>query len=152
MIGDNSDCIRGVKGLKDDKLISLFPEIKERVVTLDDIINSAKKQQEERISSKKKPLIILDNIINQVTLGPQGNRLYEINERLVNLRNPMMTKDGIEALNELIDGTLDNSGRELKNVFKMMRTDGLNRVMGESRFDDFLTPFKLLINREKNLN
>lgn len=151
MVGDRSDSIKGIKGLGEDTLIKLFPEIKERVLTIDEVIELAKQQQTERITLKKKPLKVLDNIINKVTDGVQKEKIYEINERLVNLNKPMLTDNGLEELESLVDGTLNESGRDLKNVLKMMKRDGLDRVFGESRYADFLIPFKKLIERENNI-
>jgi len=54
--GDNSDDIKGIKGVKEATLLNLFPELTERKVTLEEIIESAKKQQYYRIDTKKKPL------------------------------------------------------------------------------------------------
>lgn len=148
--GDDSDSIKGIKGVKEKTLINLFPELKDRPLTVDDIINSAKKQQEERITKKLKPLKTLDNIINKITDGVQKENIYEINERLVNLKRPMLTEDGIKDLEQLIDGTLDSSGRDLKNVLVMMKRDGLDRTIGEQRYPEYLLPFKKLIDRENN--
>ena len=150
MVGDPSDSIKGIKGLGETKLISLFPEVKERKTTVTEIIEGAKKQQEYRILKKQKPLKVLDNIIHGITDGVQGDRLYEINERLVNLKNPMLTEDGIRELEQLIDGTLDSSGRDLNNVLIMMKRDGLERTIGDNRYPDYLLPFKKLIDRELN--
>ena len=149
MVGDTSDTIKGIKGLGETKLLSLFPELKERKVTLNEILAHAKKQQEERKEKKLKPLKVLDNIVNVVTDGVQGTKLYEINEQLVNLKKPMLTEDGIRELEQLIDGTLDSSGRDLRNVLIMMKRDGLDDAIGEIRYPDYLTPFKKLIDREK---
>jgi len=145
MIGDDSDTIKGIKGLKVKKLTNLFPVLKERKLTLNEIIDEAKKQQLERVSTKKKPLLILDNIINSVTEGVQGKDIYEINHRLVNLEEPMMTEDGIEQLHNLIDTPLEQG--EFKKIYVMMKSDGLKDEMGEYRYDDFLIPFKSLLNR-----
>jgi 5'-3' exonuclease len=150
MLGDSSDSIKGIKGIgKEETLLDRFPELKERKVTLNEVIENAKKQQEERLANKKKPLKILDNIINGVTDGAQKNKLYEINERLVDLSKPMMTEDAIRELKRLMEGTLDSSGRELKNVFELMKRDGLHIALG-GRYEKFLDPFKELIPREKN--
>ena len=65
-----------IKGLGEDTLVKLFPELKERKVTLNEIIDNAKKQQLERIENKKKPLKILDNIINKITDGVQKDKIY----------------------------------------------------------------------------
>lgn len=150
MIGDNSDSIKGIKGLGEDKLLSLFPQMKERVLTLNEIIDEAKRQQLERTTNKKKPLVILDNIVNCVTDGPQKEKIYEINEKLVNLSRPMLTENAVREIEHLKEGTLDSSGRDLKNVITMMKRDGLDKALGETRFSDFLIPFKKLIDRENN--
>jgi 5'-3' exonuclease len=149
IIGDDSDSIKGIKGLKEKTLTNLFPVLKERKLTLNDIIDEAKKQQETRLSSKQKPLKVLDNIINSITDGVQGTRIYEINELLVNLKKPMLTEDGISDLEQLINGTLDASGRDLKNVLMYMERDGLDKTIGDIRYPEYLIPFKKLIEREK---
>jgi 5'-3' exonuclease len=149
MLGDTSDTIKGIKGLGEDTLLTRFPELRERKLTLNEVIENAKKQQEERLANKQKPLKILDNIINGITDGVQKNRIYEINERLVDLSKPMMTEDAIRELEHLMEGTLDSSGRELKNVFEMMKRDELHIALG-NRYEKFLDPFKELIPREKN--
>lgn len=150
MIGDTSDSIKGIKGLGETKLISLFPVLKNRKVTLKEIIDSAKEQQTERLGKKLKPLKVLDNIIHGITDGVQGNKIYEINEKLVNLQKPMLTEDGLKELEQLIDGTLNFGGRELKNVLMMMEEDGLDDAIGPHRYPDYLLPFKKLIDRENN--
>jgi len=148
MTGDVSDSIKGIKGLGEPKLISLFPEIKERKVYLNEIIDKAKSLQEERVTSKQKPLKILTNIINSITDGVQGDRIYEINHRLVNLSEPMMTEDGKKDLAALVDGVFNSSDITIKNVFKMMSLDGIDKEVGDYRYPDYLLPFKKLNERE----
>lgn len=146
LTGDSSDCIKGIKGLGVKTLLKHFPEIAERKVTLEEIIEKAKILQEKR---KNKPLKILDNIINRVTEGVQGTDIYEINERLVNLNKPMLTEDGIRDFEKLLHGTLDSPPREMKKIQEYMIRDGMDKVIGEYRWDDYLIPFKKLIEREK---
>ena len=148
MIGDNSDSIKGIKGLGEETLLSNFPELTERKVTLEELIESAKEKQAERIANKKKPLKVFDNIINGVTDGVQGEKIYEINELLINLRKPLMTETAINNMHELIDGTLNDSGRELKKIYEYMKRDGLNKSIGDARYPNYLVPFKELITRE----
>ena len=152
IIGDNSDCIKGVKGVKEPTLISLFPELKERKVTLDEIIERAKVLQDERLTLKKPRLKALDNIINGVTDGIQGDRLYEINTLLVNLKMPMMTEKAINNIEELIEAEFDSTNRGIKNVLIKMRYDGLERTIGANRYPEYLLPFKQLIERELKQN
>jgi DNA polymerase-1 len=148
MVGDTSDSIKGIKGLGEKTLLNLFPEMKTEKVSLTQILEKAKQLQEERILSKKKPLMVLDNIVNKVTEGIQGEMIYEINHALVNLQEPFMTEDGIRELEQLKNGTLDSAGREIKKVLEYMERDGLDKAIGEFRYSDYLIPFKQLINRE----
>lgn len=148
MTGDNSDSIKGIKGLGQTKLISLFPELKEMEISINEIIELAKLKQSQRIEQKQKPLKVLDNIINKVTDGVQKELIYEINDKLVNLSKPMLTEDGKIELNKIINGSLNGSNRELKTVFKMMKENGIDKSLGDYRFNDFLIPFKKLIDRE----
>lgn len=146
--GDNSDSIKGIKGVKEQTLASLFPEIKERKVTLEEIITKAKELQNNRIISKKKPLKALTNLIESVTDGVQGKRLYEINSQLVDLKRPLLTQDGIDELNTLINGVMETENRSLKNVMILMKKDGLEQMIGSTRYPEFLLPFKKLTERE----
>ena len=146
--GDNSDSIKGVKGVKETTLLSLFPELKERRVTLNEIIEKAKELQENRIKSKQKPLKTLHNIINGITDGVQGDKLYEINSAIVDLKNPLMTETAIMELTNIIENDIGMDNRGIKNVMMEMKKDGLDRTIGSNRYMDYLVPFKQLIERE----
>lgn len=148
MIGDKSDSIKGIKGLGEKSLINTFPELGERKVSLTEIIEKAKEIQKERINKKLKPLMVVENIINRVTDGLQGKDIFEINHKLVNLSSPMMTSDAIEELKDLIDGTLHNPPRNIQQVLKYMNEDGIRQTIGETRYEDYLAPFKKLKQRE----
>lgn len=148
MVGDNADTIKGIKKLGEDTLVKYFPELKEKKVSLTQIIERAKEIQQERKDQKKKPLAVLDNIINGTTDSVLGDKIYEINYKLVDLKNPFMTKDGARELELLIEGDLDPEGRSLKNVLSYMEKDGIKKLIGESRYENYLIPFKELINRE----
>ena len=129
-------------------LLNLFPTLKTEVLSLDDIIILAKEQETIRLANKKKPLKALTNIINGINDGVQGNKLYEINNLLVNLLNPMITESAKEALHELIDGELSETDRGLKNVLQRFKVDGLERMIGQNRYPEYLLPFKKYIDRE----
>ena len=147
--GDTADSIMGIKGVKETTLLNNFPELAERPVTLEQIITKAKLIQEERAKTKLKPLKALDNIINCVTDGIQGTKLYEINEILVNLKKPLMNEEAIEELNNLKDGYFDTEERSIKDVFKQLKIDGIDRLMSDIRYSEYLLPFKKLIEREQ---
>jgi 5'-3' exonuclease len=146
--GDTADSIKGIKGIGSKTLVNLFPELSEKKVSLTEILEKAEQLQQERKTKKQKPLVALDNIINRVTDGVQGKNIYEINYALVNLKQPMMTEDGIEELHNLMEGTLHEPKRDIQKVFKYINEDGLRITIGESRYEDYLTPFKQLKQRE----
>lgn len=147
--GDASDDIVGISGVGMKTVVKLFPCVVEREVKLNEILELARLESDNRASKKMKPLKALENILNSVTTGVQGKRIYEINDKLVNLKKPMMTETSIKNLRKLMDGTLNGSGRDLKNVLMMMEKDGMKEAIGEHRYPEYLMPFKKLINREK---
>jgi len=146
--GDTSDTIKGIKGVKEKTLLNLFPELTQFKVTLDQIIERAKVLQEERINAKKPPLKSLDNIVNGVTDGCQGDKFYEINTKIINLKEPLITESAINKINDLIDGKLDSSNRTIKEVYDKMKKDGLERTIGPTRYPEYLLPFKKFRERQ----
>lgn len=149
--GDNSDSIKGIKRVGEASLIKHFPEITKQKVELTELINKAKILQNERITNKEKPLQLFTNIIDSITDGIQGQNIYEINQRLVDLSIPLLTEQALENVNNLIDSPLSDD-RSIKSVYKMLKDDGIDKMMGEIRYSEYLLPFKKLIEREKTNN
>ena len=163
MIGDTSDSIRGIKRLGEPTLLKHFPEITKRKVSLEEILIKADKLQEERKEVKKKPLGVLTNIIEGVTTTKpdengeshdlvMGMDLYNRNWKLVNLKEPMMTEESLEQLELYLDAPLSPEGRSIKNVYTLMKEDGIDWIIGERRFAEYLIPFKKLMERELKNN
>jgi len=147
--GDNSDNIKGIKGVKEPSLLKYFPFIAERSCTLVEIINDAKKLQNQRLVEKKKPLKVFDNLINSVTDGIQGKDIYKINKLLVDLTTPQITLSGINKLEILKNGVIDPQNRGVKNVINLMRRDGIDKKFSD--VSEYLIPFNRLIEREKKM-
>jgi len=158
-VGDVSDSIRGIKRLGEPTLLKHFPELTEREVTLEEILIKADEIQEDRISKKKKPLAVLTNIIKGITTSKpdengksedviMGMNYYDNRWRLVNLREPMMTEVGLNRILEYIDNPLDPEGRGVKNAYTLIKEDGIDKIIGEHRFADYLIPFKKIMERE----
>ena len=154
IIGDTSDSIRGVKGVKEKTLLTNFPELSEIKLSIDDIIEKAKILQLNRINNKQKPLQALTNIIEGITTDTngipiiKGMDLYKLNYKLVNLKVPMINYEGIEKLENLINSTLSTDDRGIKNAYILMKSDGIDKILGEDRFSEYLMPFKKLMERE----
>ena len=91
--GDSSDNIKGVKGMGEATLLKLFPEIKATRLDLSALVARSQALLTERLQQKKKPLKTLKNIVEGVTDGCQGERLYEINQKIIDLSHPLLTKE-----------------------------------------------------------
>lgn len=147
--GDASDNIFGIKGLGETSFFKFFPEAKEEKKTIGDIIERAKLLNEERVKEKKKPLQVLENIANHITLGCQGDKIYEVNDRLINLNEPLLTKEAKEELEMMSYAPLDPEGREFKNVFRILQEEGMTNLIQEEQFGNFFSQFKQLVENEK---
>jgi len=146
--GCSSDNIKGIKGVGENTLLELFPEIKEREVTLTEIIEKCKLVQEER---GKKPLNSLNNLINGISDYEYDGNIYELNEKLVNLKNPILTEEAKEDVIAVINEDLDPEGRDYKNVIKYMIEDGVITAIpgGSNGYVNFIEPYVKLIKKEK---
>ena len=146
--GDSSDGIKGIKGVQETTLLRYFPILKERPVTLNEIIQLAKDQQELRAKEKKKPLKALTNIIESITEGIQGKDIYRINKIIIDLSKPLVDESN-RLLLEYNKGPMgDFDERGIKNVFTYMKRDGIDKEI-EAFSTSYLLPFKKLIEREK---
>jgi 5'-3' exonuclease len=149
LCGDASDNIKGVKGIGETTLIKLFPQIKDTKTDLNAIIERSKQLLEERAQNKKKPLKSLENIVNGVTDGCQGDRLYEINQKIIDLSEPLLTDEAMESLTDELYGIMDTSDRDIKNVYKLVNEFDLTELTNEDKFSSLFSPFGRIIMMEK---
>ncbi len=148
LCGDPSDNISGIKGMGIKRLLTLFPEIKNKVLTLEEIISKTNLLFEQDKNNK-----LVNNLLTGVTKhGVYGNEFFEINKSIVSLDTPFLTEEAKDTILSLINDNLDPEGRSYKNTMKMMMEDGLFNVLPKS--DDawikFLNPFLRLTRKEKN--
>ena len=145
--GDNSDNIKGIKGVKERTLLKYFPELSMGPLTLKDIFSKIEVLQKKR----KNRLKTLDNIVNKISVGVQGENIFEINEKIINLSSPLLTESSREELTNLFDSSIDPEDRNTKNVIKMMLEDGLVMAIpgGREGYINFLRPFLRIIKKEK---
>ncbi|MBP5724542.1 MAG: hypothetical protein J6X18_13350 [Bacteroidales bacterium] len=147
--GDVSDNIKGIKGVGEKTLFDNFPEFREREVTLEEVIGKAKRLNEERVASKKKPLKWAENIVDAVTDGCQGDRVYEINDLIIDLKNPLMTEESKELIESYMGSPMDPEGRSFSNLYRILMEAGVDSFRDETRFGNFFNIFNYLIDSEK---
>ena len=148
--GDVSDNIKGIKGVGEKTLFDNFPGFKTKKMTLEEVIDGAKTINEQRASEKKKPLKWAENIINRVTDGAQGDKIYEINEKIIDLRNPLMPEEAKELLDGMMYAPMDAEGRSLQNLYNILLQYNIDDLKDEDRFGNFFTEFKFLRDKEVN--
>jgi 5'-3' exonuclease len=147
--GDASDSIKGIKGVGETTLLRYFPELAKRKVTLEEIIDGARKINEDRVSNKKKPLQWADNIVNGVTTGAQGDRIYEINKKIIDLKNPLMTDEAKELMDSMMYAPLDPEDRSYDNLYKILCEAGVDELTEPDKFSNFFIEYTYLIEKEK---
>ena len=147
--GDSSDNIKGIKGLGEQTLIKLFPEIKDKKTSLEAVIERSNELLEERKAAKKKPLKSLENIVNGVTDGIQGNKIYEINKKIIDLSEPLLTNDAIDGLKEEMYAPLGDEDRDIKNVYTIIKENGMNDMLDETKFGALFGMYERIIKMEK---
>ena len=87
LMGDNSDKVKGVKGLGEKKLYKLFPELQERDLSLDDVYNICE--------SKFKEHVIYARVIQDIDA-------LEKNYKIMDLSNPMLDENDKKYLNQVV--------------------------------------------------
>ena len=149
--GDISDNIFSISGLKETTFLKLFPKAINEEVFIDEVIESAKLIKEERSLNKKlKPLLVLDAIIEGKGSDGKvlGRDFYSINYEIINLKEPMLTKEAKYEVENIATIELDDSDRGSKNLLKLMKEDGFMKVWNGS-INDFCLPFYPVILKEK---
>ena len=149
LLGCKTDNVFGIKGLGDTTLYKLLPEINNEVLSLDKV----KKILNERIDSfTGKEKTTLNAILNGETkFGIMGESFFELNDKLVNLKNPILNEEQKEELDIIINGVIDPENRTYKNVIKMMMEDGIYNLIPKSGdgWIDYFQPFLIIMKQEK---
>lgn len=147
--GDVSDNIKGIKGIGEDTFFKLMPEVKIREVKLYEVIERCQKLNDERISNKQKPLKAYTNIIEQVSDGIHNGNVYEINKKIVDLKHPLLSRDAIEMMEDIMYVPIDSEGRSMGNLYNMIVRDDIFELKDSNRFSTFFSTFNKSIEKEK---
>lgn len=146
--GDTSDNIKNIDGVSVNRLHEAMPEMLVRPVTVDEIIERAKKLIQERVEQKKKPLKWQENIVNAKTKGNYDGNIYEINRKIIDLSNPLITEKAKNEMDSMRYVVQDPDGRSFNNLFKYIREDEIVDLIDEDKFATFFSPFKSLVDKE----
>lgn len=145
--GDKSDNIDGIYLLGEKTIVKFFPEILEKDVSVSDILLRA----DEIFKSDKDNKVIQNLLTGKTKTGIYGDEFFEINEKIVDLHNPLITDEGKEVVELYYSETLDPEGRTHKNLLRMMMEDGFFKFLPKTddAWVNFIRPFLKLTRKEK---
>ena len=146
-LGDQSDNIQGISRLGEKTFFKIYPEVLENITLVSDILTRTKTLVEENPKQK-----VLKNILNGLTKdGELGNEFYVINQKIMDLTNPLITEEAKEVVQQYYLESLDPEGRERKTIIMMMMEDGFFKYLPKTdeAFVEFLKPFLKLTRKEK---
>jgi len=149
LLGDTSDNIGKINRLSEDNLYSLMPEIKEKPVTIEEVRNRARAHCDERIANKLKPLARYKNLAEGIATKDYNGDFFEINRKLVDLSEPMITDSAKEELDTMRYNVQDPTDRSFANLYKMIIADDITELRGDNVFSSFFEQFKSYVNKEK---
>lgn len=146
--GDKSDNIDGIYYLGEKTFVKLFPEILDKEVKYTDIL----KKGEELLKEQKDNVALKNLLTGRTKEGIYGDEFFEINKKIVDLSEPLITDEGKELVELYYTESLDPDGRGYKNLIRMMMDDGLFKYLpkGDDQWVYFLKPFLKLTRKEKS--
>jgi len=112
LLGDNSDMIKGVKGLGEKGILKKFPELAERDLSLEDIFDISQ--------AKHKEHVVYSRIIFEY-------ENLEKNHSIMDLSEPWLTDEQKEYLNDFIDEKTPKLNE--KTFLKFYQEDGLRHLI-----------------------
>jgi len=147
LTGDNSDNIDGIFYLGEKTLIKMFPELLEQRVELSYIL-----EKSEQLLKEEKGNTALQNLLSGKTKeGIFGDEFFVINQKLVDLDNPLLNEEEKELVGLYYSESMDPDGRGHRNLIRMMMDDGFFKYLpkGDDAWVNFLRPFLKLTRKEK---
>ena len=81
--------------------------------------------------------------------GIQGDKIYEINKKIIDLSEPLLTKDAENGLNEEMYAPLSDEDRDVKNIYSIIEANGMNDMLDETRFGSIFGMYERIIKMEK---
>ena len=125
-----------------------MPEMKTKKITVEDVKNRAEELINERKTAKKKPLKVHENIIDGVSNKDYDGDFYEINDKIINLKHPLLTDDAKNEMDNMMYAPQDPEGRSFGNLYRMIEEDGIVEFNGDTKFASFFNLFKRLSEKE----
>lgn len=125
LIGDSSDKITGIKDLGPKTLLTKFPELKSKILSLDDIFTISEAKYKEHVIYSR-IIFEKENLLN--------------NFKVMDLQNPLIDDEGKEFVDDMINKPPHKL--EMDNFLQLYEEDGLGHSIKNINFwlKDIFTP------------
>lgn len=150
--GDQSDNIAGIQNIAEKTVLKLFPTLRDKELTIDEIkLESEKLLLSENVSNGNKNAIrrILGG---ETKWGAYGEDYFQVMDKVINLKNPIISDEGKEYVEDMINLPLDPEGRGgIQKINQMVREDGLMQLLPKTsaNYSDFWQTFATIITEEQ---
>ena len=74
---------------------------------------------------------------------------YEVNKKIIDLSNPLMTKEAEEMLGSMMYAPIDPTDRNMSNLYRIICENDVDDLKDETKFSNFFSSYQNLINLEK---
>tara|TARA_R110000751_G_scaffold281077_1_gene383621 strand:- start:4662 stop:5690 length:1029 start_codon:yes stop_codon:yes gene_type:complete len=130
LLGDQSDKIKGIKGLGEKGLLKKFPELKEKIITFQDLLNICETKLKDHVIYARILLNVMD---------------LEKNYKVMDLSNPMLDTNDKEYLDKIVDADdLNYLPKEFISLYNEDKLGGMIRNLEYWLNENFK---KLVINK-----
>ena len=105
-----------------------------------------------KLLKEEKGNVALQNLLSGKTKeGIFGDEFYVINQKLVDLDEPLLSDEDKELVGLYYTESMDPDGRGHRNLIRMMMEDGFFKYLpkGDDAWVSFLKPFLKLTRKEK---
>jgi 5'-3' exonuclease len=146
--GDTSDNISGLKGIGEETVLKIFPELKKEQKNEEWIIKRVDELLTENPTNKK--LLIIKE--GETKWGTYGTDYFSVMGKVISLETPNVTDELREVITEMVNESLSPEGRGgINTIMEMMKEDQLLNFL--PKYDDgfymFWSSFITIINKEK---
>ena len=90
-----------------------------------------------------------ENIINGVSNKYYEGDFYQINKKIIDLKEPIMTDECVEEMYSLMNLPLDVSDRSYKNLIMLVNEDKIPELNSDTKFASFFSVFKRIEEKER---
>ena len=75
--------------------------------------------------------------------------VYEINRKIIDLRNPLMTDEAKELMESIMYAPMDSEDRSLENLYNIILKYDIDKLKDSTTFGNFFNEYVTIMEKEK---